>query len=69
MKLMPHLKAKIRMTPFGHFLDCDKIKINSTLLDDICGRWGEGMTFRFRGEDGKLLQITMEDVGLIFDIL
>lgn len=66
VKLTNVMMRKLDHTPFGHFRKFNRILVDTALLDDICGRWAEGNKFKFDREDGKVLEIMPEDVGLIF---
>lgn len=49
-------------------MDSNKIVVDTSLLDDICGRWIEGNKFCFGGEGGRLLEIDDEKEGLILNV-
>lgn len=67
MNLTKEIQRSIKSTPFGHFLDCPPMKVDSALLDDTCSHW-VGRKFHFNGEDGEVLKVTDKDIWLIFNI-
>lgn len=58
----------IKSTPFGHFLDNPSMRVNNALIDDICSRWVGDRKFHFGGDDGHVLEVTTEDIRLIFNL-
>lgn len=60
LNLIEEVKRSIKSTPFGHFLDCPAMWVDSALLDDICGHWVEGKKFQFGGDNGQVLEVIVE---------
>lgn len=60
---LENIKRKIMATLFGHYLDfASGLVVDSSLLDNCCGKWKCGTTFSFVLGPVKRLEMTTEEV-------
>lgn len=69
LALSDRVRKKIQVTSFGHYLYFSgRLDIDSSLLDDSCGRWESGNAFSFGALPGKQIIMTPEEIGQIVNI-
>lgn len=52
MKIIEEIKSSIKSTPFGHFFNFPNLRVDSALLDNMCGCWVGERKFKFGGDEG-----------------
>lgn len=68
VELVPSVRQKIKVTPFGHYhYFKKKLVVDNHLLDDLCGRWERGNAFNFGAHPRKQLEIISMEIGHILN--
>lgn len=69
LEFFENIRRKIQATPFGHYLDFEgSLAVDSSLLDNSCGRWESGNVFSFVPMLGRRIEMSCEEVSRILNI-